>query len=537
MRRVVLSLVCVLAILGMLAPPSLAQQPPPAATPPPPPAPKVTITGLVDFATSIYKNAIGGDITDGGRDHGWYSRERGVFTLTGEVGRVKGVLAMEFDVVNGSVGDSATPNVGVNSNFSLNGGLAAQSSTNLDFGTDVNDVMELKWLYIEAPITGEGSLLPFIPVTTIGRFGGQPLTGHEYKPGTFAMGDFAGVNMATTWAPNLRTILTYVQIDEALRDDTVAGFTGAHKTDDFAFISSLEWDIFKGLTVKPSYSYVRFDGGSNAAIANPAKGGFTPNGAAQANRKTARHTFGADARWTFGPWSISPTFFYQTGTQETVAAAAGGKSEVDINAWIFDIIAGFRSGPLTIELRGSLTPGMKASQCVVASGTFCNGGHDINYYVPFAADPVFWAGWSEIESSSIDYIASFNPATGTRLGSAPSYDKYGRRMIGLAADYALTPALAFHLFTIAQWTDEKVDTQATVANGLTPVSAGDARYLGTEAALGLTYRFAPNIALDLVGAVLFVGEARDHGRTAASTTDTFDADNVYRLSARLRVTF
>ncbi|MBI4245704.1 MAG: hypothetical protein HY614_00815, partial [Candidatus Rokubacteria bacterium] len=67
MRRFLAVLVSVLAIVGLVAPQAFAQAP----------APKVTINGLVDFVTSAYNNATGDsprDITDGGKDAGWYSR-------------------------------------------------------------------------------------------------------------------------------------------------------------------------------------------------------------------------------------------------------------------------------------------------------------------------------------------------------------------------------------------------------------------------------------------------------------------------------
>jgi len=57
--------------------------------------------------------------------------------------------------------------------------------------------------------------------------------------------------------------------------------------------------------------------------------------------------------------------------------------------------------------------------------------------------------------------------------------------------------------------------------------------------LGLTYRFAPNVAFDLIGAVLFVGEARDNGRTSSTPAapQSFTAQDAYKLSARMRVTW
>jgi hypothetical protein len=512
----------VLAILGMLAPPSFAQAPP---------APKVTITGLVDFATSVYKNTMPGDAASGNitddSDTGWYSRERGVFTVTGEIGKSKGVLALEFDFLNGAGG--------VPTGFPV--------SRNLDVGTDEAGTSEVKWLYVETPITGDGSLLPFIPVPSIGRFGGQPIYGHSYKPGLLVAGDFAGANLATTWAPNLRSNLTYMQIDEAIHDGILAGNA---RTEADAILVSVEMDVFKGLTVKPTYAYFHHDGGSALAFANTARGGFDPS--AFDNRATTRHTIGGDVRWTAGPWSLAPSFFYQWGTLEvactvwTGCPAGTSSRDVDINSWIFDVIAGFRSGPLTIEGRFAWTPGMKATDCVQTIAGVCAGGSDVEYYQPLSGDPSYWSGWAEIETSNIDYIMTLNPNHALRLGSSPSYDKYGRIIFGFAVDYAVTPALALHLYSNWQWTDEKVDIQAThsgnaVAGGLTPVSAGDESYLGNEWAAGLTYRFAPNVAFDLIGAVLFTGDARKHGRTSASTTDTFDAENVYRGSARIRVTF
>jgi hypothetical protein len=511
----------VVAILGLLAPPVFAQAP--AA-----PAPKVTISGLVDFVTTIYNNAFGNndDITDGGKDKGWYSRERGVFTITGEVGKSKGVVALELDFVNGRTAASL-------------GAQGPGSGASFDLETDEKGQIEVKWLYLETPITGAGSLMPFIPVASIGRFGAQPARGHDYKPGIHFSGDFPGATLETTWAPNLRSTLTYAQIDEALDPVNAPG-----GTEDWALLASVELEVFKGLTVKPTYSFVRFDGGSASSNQGlQGRGGFNPGAGTQANRSTSRHTIGGDVRWTSGPFSLQPTFLYQAGTQETVSATANGKKEVDIRSWIFDVIGGYRSGPLTIEGRFMWTPGMKADKCVQAIAGVCSGGSDIKYYEPIQnGSTLFWAGWAEIEASGIDYNLSLNPTQGMRLGGSPSYDKYGRIVVGGAMDYALTPALVFHVVTNLQWTDEKVDTNSTFAGGtgatgLTPTGGGDKRYLGNEWDLGFTYRFAPNIAFDLIGAYLFAGEARDHGRSGASTTDKFDADDVYKIAARVRLTW
>jgi hypothetical protein len=516
----------VLAILGMLAPPVLAQQP--AAAPPPPPAPKVTITGFVDFVTSIYGN-IQDNIITNDDDDGWYSRERGVFTLTGEIGKSKAVWAVELDFTNGQ----GVPSNGTSSNF--------------DLDTDVPGFTETKWLYLETPITGPGSLMPFIPVETIGRFGAQPATGHAYKPGILWSGDFPGVNLATTWAPNMRSTLTFGQIGEALNERTAV-------SEDWTILASFEWDIFKGLTLKPTYAYASFDGGNTgtANLGTEPKGGFTVNAAANApGLDTKRHYIGGDLRWTTGPFSLQPTFLYSWGTQGVVPSGAvvpaGAKREVDINTWIFDVIGGFRTGPLNLEGRFAYTPGNKANECpnqqVVGGAVACTGGEDINYYQPINSGFVYQAGWAELQASGIDYNlvlqsggpgVAGGPGGAFRLGQNPSYDKYGRITLAFAADYSLTPALTFHFVGNIQWTAEKVNTDAALgAAGLAASSAatqgGDDSFLGHEWDLGFTYRFAPNVAFDLIGGYLFAGDARG--------LSGLDPENVYKVAARMRVSF
>src|SRR6266851_4034258 len=263
MRRSVVVVLAVLVTLGMLAPPSFAQAP----------APKVTINGLVDFVTSAYKNSSHStgapgqpDITDA-REKGWYSRERGVFTITGEVGRVKGVWAVELDFTNGAGNFNASSNSG---SLTTVGKAANGTSANFDLDTDIQGAVETKWLYVETPVTGPGSLLPFIPVTTIARMGGQPAIGHDYKPGILLSGDIPGVTLSTTWTPNIRSTLTYVQIGEAL-DRGIA----LNQKDQNAIVASLEVDIFKGLTVKPTFAYAFYDGGNcgPSNLGTPCSGG------------------------------------------------------------------------------------------------------------------------------------------------------------------------------------------------------------------------------------------------------------------------
>jgi len=511
MRRFIAVAVAVVALFGAITPAS-AQVP----------APKVTINGLIDFATSVSKNWSGFDVTDGGKDHLWYSRERGVFTFTGEVGRTKGVWAVELDFVNGAGGTVASGN-----------------SANFDMDTDVPGQVETKWLYVETPITGPGSIMPFIPVPTILRAGAQPARGHEYKFGILFGGDFPGVTLETAWAPNLKSTVTYAQIGEGL--DTVNAPNRAINNEDFAILGSVEFEVFKGLTVKPTYSYASYTCGNGQGSANlgtEAKNGFNPNVCDALNNlkfDTRRHTLGGDVRWTSGPFTVQPTFLYQFGSQERGTPDDSSNGDVEIQSWIMDISAGFRAGPLNIEGRFMWTPGMSADDTV-------ESGDKIRYYQPINSGFAYMNGWTEIQVGGVEYNhALFVPVGGMTLRQSPSYDKYGRIFAALAADYALTPALTLKALANMSWTDKSVDTHGVVgATGLTSTGDdGDERFLGTEFTLGLTYRFAPNVSFDLVGAYMFTGDAMNHARATdpVGAPRERDADDIYKAVARVRFTF
>jgi hypothetical protein len=495
------------------------------------PAPKVTINGLIDFSTTMYKNwshsgcPSGCDVTDGGKDHGWYSRERGVFTITGEVGRTKGVWAIELDGVNGA------------------GAVTAPGNTNnFDLDTDVNNnstgnggFFETKWLYLETPIMGPGSIMPFVPVSTILRAGAQPARGHEYKVGILFGGDFPGVTLESMWAPNLKSTLTYAQIGEGL--DKVTAPLRTANNEDWAILASVEFEVFKGLTIKPTYAYADYTCGNGQGSGNlgtEAKGGLNVNTACTPLTDrlfdTHRHTLGGDVRWTAGPFTVQPTFLYQFGEQ---GIGTRPDDTVEIRSWIFDTTAGFRAGPLNIEGRFMWTPGMDADDTVDAPGK-----DTIRYYQSINPAFAYMAGWTEIQTSGIEYnSALLAGAPGVSLRQSPSYDKYGRIFAALAADYALTPALTLKGLVNMSWTDKAVDTHGVLSStGLTSTGDdGDERFLGTELNLGLTYRFAPNVAFDLIGAYMFTGDAMDHARVPGG--DVKDADNIYKAVARVRFTF
>jgi hypothetical protein len=568
MRKVAAALFFIGA-LGMLAPPVFAQAPAPA------PAPKVTINGLVDFVVSIYHNWSGGnlvtaDVTNS-RDTGWYSRERGVFTITGEVGRTKGVWAVELDFTNGA---GVVGNAGSAFNGGLNGQAMSGTSANFDMDIDVASVVETKWLYIETPATGEGSFLPWIPFQSMIMVGGQPWRGIDYKVGTLLSGDGPGITLRTNWTPDIRSTLAYVQVGARL-DPTQA----PDAKNNWAIAAALEMDIFKGFTIKPTVAYASYLGGNCGTnnLGTYAYGGYQPN---QCNTSTAvppvtqppplsgsplgtdRYTVGADLRWTIGAFSLQPGVYYQFGTGQSYRGPLNpltglpigtgqGKRGNNISAFLFDTIAGYRIGPLNLQARVMFTPGQPAQQQV-------NNGAQISLYNPINSAFGYMAGWTDIQTGGIDYITSAGVGSTEALvlRGGPSYDKYGRIFLGGAVDYSLTPALTFTGLGNISWTPNKVNTQSLLSTiGLIQCPAvpnpaqfgqctsngrGTEDFLGIESALGMTYRFAPNVALDFIGSYLWSGDARNNAGISGQAVigpNAREADDIWKISTRLRFTF
>src|SRR2546428_6068334 len=123
----------------------------------------------------------------------------------------------------------------------------------LDLNTDVAGLIEVKWIYTEFPLTGRDSLLPFIPVETMTRAGGQPFgTLAQYKLAAYANGDFAGISAITTFAPNIKTNLAWVIAEQQLAGGNRGlGAAKVTRGSDYALIFSPEVTPFKGLDIKP----------------------------------------------------------------------------------------------------------------------------------------------------------------------------------------------------------------------------------------------------------------------------------------------
>ena len=530
MRRYLSVAVAVLAFLGVLAPPAFAQAP----------APKVTIEGLVD-QTFTYSNNMSIYDLDLTRsfDKSWNGRTRGNLYITGEVGKVKAFTFLKHDV---SYGTTTGGQYGVpfhQGPFGLTDG---------QLQAEIQGLVDLVELYTEFPLTGDGSLLPFIPVPGLARVGFQNFDVDTYKLGALAWGFYPGLHIEVDVVPGAKFTATYAQLEESItgrRDcpggganapgcTAGAGFT---RGDDFAFILGLETSPMKGLMVKPVYAYY-FADGTTSGFAGPREGrggvsdtgGVTPatRGFFPPGTNEVRHTIGIDATWTSGPWSLAPTFYYQTGSREMVPTIDSGKKrhcggsavpavgsavgtgcvEQDMDAFLFDVQGGWQSGPLNLEGLFVYSPGNEANEEMRA-------GRTIHYYQPISTDAVYGVNWGHIVAITYDYKQQLGyGATGVCTSCGVSYDKYGRLQIGGRASYNVTPAFKLRGVITSLWTAEDVDTVATVSGaGLTthdpdrvgPRSKGKDSYLGTETDIGFEWKFAPNITFATIYAHLFAG--------------------------------
>src|SRR5439155_3983521 len=288
----------------------------------------------------------------------------------------------------------------------------------LDLNTDVGGMIEIKWAYTEFDLTGKDSILPFIPVQTVARAGGQPFaTIANYKV-LYANGDFAGLDFYTTFTPEIKNHLAFVVVEDQLAGgNRTTALARTNRGEDYAFILSPEITPIKGLDVKPVVSWFHADGvtSGNArrnsvnvrTVSGAGTFGGTMNGfAALGGGSTAgdaathedRYTLGIDARWRMGPFGLDPSLFYQTGSYHTQAQRTNGAVTLvkgETAAWLADIIGSYQAGPLLVEARGVYTTGNKARD---------NLSQSKRYFEPLDLDTGYWAGWASILALGIDYF-------------------------------------------------------------------------------------------------------------------------------------
>jgi hypothetical protein len=581
MRRTFVLALAALALLGVMTPDAFAQAP----------TPTFKINGLIDQVMSYSRNTSNYDGNLFNNDKQWYGRTRGRLDFIGEVGKAKGVIGVEIDMVYGQTGsnDSTIVNAGaagvvpVQAGFGTNGGF--------DLNTDSRGVIEVKWLYTEFEV-------PLIPVPTVARIGAQPFgSAASYKLAAYATGDFAGVNVVSTITPNVKINASYVAVEEALTGcQTYPGFTNCSTTatfgtpsvlvipgspnaggigygqlrgDDFAVIMAPEITPIKGLDIKPMYSYF-YASGTTSGSARQGRGGVNTttayteaNGFWKPGINENRHTVGIDARLRMGPFSLDPTIMYQfgnknvvvpgvaggvcsvTNSQNCLASAsglpAGSTSRADISAWLMDVRGGFQIGPLLLEASYMFTTGNKARDTTLK---------EVDYFQPLSTDTSYMADWgSQLSALGIDYLNA-QMESGLAIaypGVSIGWDKYGRHQIGAKATYFLTPSLSGNFGVNVHLTHRAIDTDGVTQNsvggvpggGLLPAYAtgrqdGDTNYMGTELFSVVTWRFAPGLSWDNAAGYMFTGSGFD-ALTLANGPRT--AKDVFIYTSRVRFTF
>src|SRR5262252_6881067 len=325
MKRCLVTAVFAFVILAMLAPPVFAQ------APAGPPAPKVTITGTFDQITSAGRNFYDGNFSRD-NDREWYARTRFRPDFEFAVGRTKAVLGIELDLNWGQTGsnDGGFPGNTAGTACGFTGGCkgAGSAGGGLDINTDVAGLFEIKWIYTEFDLTGKDSLLPFIPFLTVARAGGQPFaTIANYKV-YYANGDFAGLDLYSTFTPDIKNHFAYVVVEDQLAGGNRAlPAARTNRGEDYAFIISPEFTPFKGLDLKPMFSWFHADGltsgnarrgatnirtvGGNmnglAAFAGSNTGLAVGSAGGDSTYHEERYTVGLDARWRIGAFGLVPT--------------------------------------------------------------------------------------------------------------------------------------------------------------------------------------------------------------------------------------
>ena len=563
-KRILVPALLAQVVLVILVPAVFAQAP----------TPKVTITGLFDQVTSAGRNFYDGNLARD-NDREWYARTRFRPDFEFAVGRVKAVLGLEIDLMYGQGGpnDGGFPgnNTGTAGGVlvvaggnvaNANSGCKNNSNGCLDLNTDVGGMIEIKWIYTEFPLTGKDSLMPFIPVETMARAGGQPWSTLANYKIVYAAGDFAGLSTITQFDPTVSLKLAYIMVEDQLAGgNRSTATTRTSRGEDWAITVSPEFTPFKGLDIKPLYAYFHADGVTSgtsrhntinrryAGVGTAAEGtvatnaagaqGFG-NAAGDSTNQEDRHTIGIDMRWRSGPFGFDPSIMYQWGTADHQAVRTNGQTgrvEADISSWIVDLIGSYQLGPLLLEARGVYTPGNKARD---------NLAQSIRYYQPISMDGSYWTGWGAILASGVDY---FNSSLLTNMARFIGYDRYGRAGFTLRGTYSITPAFSVYSMVSPTWTAEKVDTDTGANPGLGTGSIsrttvddqswvkGDSNYIGTEANVGFTWRFAPNAAFDLEGSYLFAGAALGSAEVLNGVHTRRDPHDAYQIAARMRLAF
>jgi hypothetical protein len=529
--------------LGLAAPPAEAQAP----------TSKVTITGVVEMVTSISKNLSEYDANlTSSVDDVWQSRTRFRPTVKWELDKASMVFGLEVDTAFGQTGATdTTVQTGI-SPVATAGAQRTYTTSAFDLGGDTIGSLEVKWLYIDFP-------LPFTAIPRTQLTIGQQPPGSKvtYKPVSLS-DDFPGITVETAWTPQVRSILVYSQVEEAVEGGGI--IQGMGNGNDWFGSIALAVTPWKGLNLQPVFYLLNGQGTLPAASARQARGGVGTTAAVyRPSDEEWRYTTGVDARWSSGPWSLRPTVLYQFGETQHVPVGALGPCDnnqptckttsADISAWLVNVEGGYRWGAFLFEAYGDYSSGNQARDNLNKNVNFFqsivnSAGHRIGWSQFFTADP-----FGDIFQQLFGSQGNFGLLPGF-IG----FDRYGWIGFGVRATYSLTPALDLRLRTNSGWTAEDVEIDTLAGDTGVPIGAlasgitvgfnpadgtrqGDESYFGTDINGGLSWRFAPGMGFDWNIGYFFAGSALDRRGRVGGVVVTREAEDAFASAARVTFSF
>ena len=273
-------------------------------------------------------------------------------------------------------------------------------------------------------------------------------------------------------------------------------------------------------------------GGLNTSTAYHRPGGVSLGG-----MNEYRYTVGLDTRLRMGPFSFDPTVLYQFGNKAIIvrrrclcsraARSPGRKYYADINAWLFDVRAGFQLGPLLLEGLGMYTTGNSRSQQ--------HARHD-GPVLPAADDGHGLPG----RLGYLAHVAGYRLPQRLERGWRP--DRIPRREHRLGQVRARAGWRQGHLrhhpgAERHGWCERSLDGREggsqrhgdcrcryhAAVHGPRRPRDSEQRYVGTELMALITWRFAPGLTWDNQFGYMFMGPALDGGhrsRPRATATPT-----------------
>lgn len=417
----------------------------------------------------------------------------------------KAVVAFEFDQTWGTrEDDGATP---------------GNADAGADFGID-NNAFELKWMYTDFK-------LPMLPVQMrAGLFSFNPT---RLKDLTILTMDLAGVDALTTFSPQAKLLTWFAWTGEGFD-----GLEGGDGGDDYATGATVQLTPAKGIDVDLVFAFQRIECQihNGEVPAGTTSGQSCPGATIRVHNANTvdienRYFFGIDSRLKFGPFTLSPTFFYQLGQRRLING-----NELDINAFLVDVRAKFQQGPFSIEGKFVYTPGNEARDGLTGVGN----DDEINFFQHIAIDTVHRSvDWFETFGFDTDTtsepIFGFNDSRSLR--SNLGFDQFGLLHGAIKAGYQATDkvgaTLAVGYFGAAEDVGRPARRGAAVLDTFN--YTGRDKFIALEFDAVLSYKIFPRADVEVYFDYAVVGDALDLRDPV--TGQIFESEDVIQGGTRM----